>query len=261
MGGIPLYLFTEYLSDSARRERFQAACSAAMKEKSGGIGTLGEKTLHACLKYYFECDASRHEVKLGRYVADIAEPDGVIEIQTRQFYRLKDKLTFFLEQGEATVVYPVAAVKWVAWVSPETGEITKRRRSPRPGIPADVLPELYGIRTLLMHPGLHIHIPLLEVEEYRLLNGWSKNRKKGSARYERRPLDLLGEIRLQSSHDFASLLPEEMPSPFKTKDLAGAYRMSDNRARAALGTLLLSGAVSRVGKQGNALLYTRNGNM
>lgn len=238
-------------------ERFQAALERAGERAGGGIGTLGEKTLHACLKYYLEPDETHHEVRVGRYVADIADGESVTEIQSRQFYRLQKKLAVFLDRGPVTLVYPVAKAKWVSWVSPETGEIVSRRRSPRRGSAADVLPELYALRDLLDQTGLRIRVVLLEVEEYRLLNGWGPEKKRGSARYERRPLALLGDLELCSRADYAALVPPALPEEFVSREFAGACRLSESRARAALCVLTRLGAVRRVGKRGRALVYAR----
>lgn len=45
-----------------------------------GIGTLGEQTLHAVIKYLLEPDPSCHEKRIGSFVADIARADGIVEI-------------------------------------------------------------------------------------------------------------------------------------------------------------------------------------
>ena len=78
-------------------ERFLAACDRIIHTEhiENGIGTLSEKTVHSVLKYYLEPDTSFHEVKTGRYVADIRTPDGIYEIQTRQFNKLRNKLEAF----------------------------------------------------------------------------------------------------------------------------------------------------------------------
>lgn len=95
------------------RNRFQQACMQARESLHGqnGIGTLGEKTLHAALKAYYEPDAESHEIKIGRYIADIVGENGIIEIQTRSFDKLRKKLEAFLSVAHVSVVYPVAAVK------------------------------------------------------------------------------------------------------------------------------------------------------
>lgn len=73
--------------------RFQQACRQARESLRGqnGIGTIGEKTLHAALKAYYEPDAESHEIKIGRYIADIVGENGIIEIQTQSFDKLRKK--------------------------------------------------------------------------------------------------------------------------------------------------------------------------
>lgn len=84
------------------------------------IGSVSEGSLHHFLKFYFEPDADLHEVGVGRYFADIRNEDGILEIQTRALYRLKPKLDAFLPLDAVTVVYPVAAVKRLSWLDPDT---------------------------------------------------------------------------------------------------------------------------------------------
>ena len=77
--------------------RFQQACRQARESLRGqnGIGTLGEKTLHAALKAYYEPDAESHEIKIGRYIADIVGENGIIEIQTQSFDKLRKNSRLF----------------------------------------------------------------------------------------------------------------------------------------------------------------------
>lgn len=221
------------------------------------IGTLGEKTLHAVLKHYYEPDASRHEQRIGRFVADIVKTDEIIEIQTRAFDRLRKKLPVFLSYSDVTVIYPVAATKWLVWLDPETGETTKRRRSPKIASPQDIFYELYKLRPLLEHPGLHFKVLMLELEEYRLLDGWNKSKKRGSTRFERIPLSVIGEFRLDSQEDYDRLVPDSLPPQFTSSDYARATGMSHKNAGTALLLLHSIGRLLRVGKKGNAFIYER----
>lgn len=239
------------------RTSFLNACKYVMesdREKSG-IGTLSEKTLHAVLKRYFAPGAGDREVKIGRYVADIVGENGIIEIQTQGFDKLRDKLTAFLDVARVTVVYPIAAKKWLCWIDGESGEVTKKRRSPKTGTVYDAFPELYKIKQLLGHPNLSICLVLLEIEEYRYLNGWSRDKKKGASRCDRLPVDMTGEIYLKNAVDYVKLIPESLPKPFTTKDFSKAAKINLSSAQIALNILFYKGAVNRTGKRGNAFLY------
>jgi len=239
------------------RERFTAAKNAVLstERERNGIGTLGEKTLHAVLKAYCEPSADSREIKIGKYIADIVGENGIIEIQTRDFNHLRKKLEAFLPCAEVTVVYPIVQTKFLCWINGETGEVTEKRRSPKIGKPVDVFPELYKIKPLLTDPRLRFRLLFLEVTEYRYLNGWSKDKKKGSSRCDRIPDKLLGEIALDRPADYAVFLPDELPVPFTSKDYAKAAKRNVHLAQTALNVLNEVGAVKRVGKTGNLYLY------
>lgn len=76
----------------------------AQKPLPQGIGTLGEKTLHRVLKAYFQPDPSKCEVRVGPYVADALTGSGIVEIQTRSFYKLRPKLRQHRTIAEASAV-------------------------------------------------------------------------------------------------------------------------------------------------------------
>ncbi|MCI8623310.1 MAG: hypothetical protein HFG26_06545 [Provencibacterium sp.] len=237
------------------RLRFEEALAYAAARPRDGIGTLGEKTLHAVLKYYFEPYAPSHEVKLGGFVADIVGENGIVEIQTQGFDRLRRKLAAFLEVAPVTVVYPIPAVKWLRWIDPQTGETTERRKSPKRYGVYELLPELYKIKPLLESPGLTLHAVLLEVEETRLLCGWSADRKRGSRRQERIPLALLDEVIFRTPEDYRAFLPETLPAAFTSRDYQKASRLSLPRAQTALNVLHAVGAVRRTARDGSAWIY------
>ena len=91
---------------------------------------MSEKTLHAVLKMYYEPDEDNHEVAIDGYFADIYNEHGIIEIQTRQLNKLRDKLSVFLNEYPVRVVYPMPYEKYLSWIEPETGDINSRRKSP-----------------------------------------------------------------------------------------------------------------------------------
>ena len=248
------------------QERFATLCGDNSPARGGvvlrgGIGTLGEKTLHAVLKNFYEPDPEAHEIRVGPYVADIVGEGGIIEIQTGNFQSLRKKLAVFLEVSQVTVVYPVTRCKWLLWVDPESGETTSRRKSPRAGNYPDAMFELYKILPLLHHPNLCLSLPLIDLEEYRLRDGWSADKKRGSHRHERTPLALAGQLDLRSPEDWrspqaqAAFFPAGLPAPFTSKDYAKAARLSLSAAQTALRVLSHMGATERQGKRGNLWLY------
>lgn len=232
--------------------RFLAACGEAMEDnRRGGIGTLGEKTLHAALKRYFQPEERFREVAVGRYVADIMSPEGITEIQTAGFGRLREKLGFFLENYPVTVVYPVAGLKWLISMSGE-GELSKRRKSPKAGGPWELLIELYSIREHLKNPGLSLCVPVMEVEEYRLKDGRGR---RGYTRFERMPIRLMDEVWVRGPGDYHLLMPPGLPEEFTAKEFRACGRFSNMQGSLALSAARELGAVEQIGKRGRAYLY------
>lgn len=238
---------------------FSQACKEIIhkQREKNGIGTLQEKTVHAVLKRFYEPDVSHQEIRIGSFVADIFRDNEIIEIQTRSFNSMRKKLNLFLEDYQVTIVYPIIRHKWLFWIDEQTGEISKKRKSPKIGKTYDAFYELYKIKSYLTHPNLHLCLVLIDAEEYRLLNGWSRDKKKGSTRFDRIPTALVDEFYIGNVKDYDCMIPENLPLPFTTKDFAKAAKISQNSAQLALNILHHIHAVERVGKTGNSYLYER----
>jgi len=151
----------------------------------------------------------------------------------------------------------VARTKWLLWIDESTGEVTKKRKSPKTGQPYEVFYELYKIKNYLCHENLSICIVLLDLEEYRYLNGWSNDRKRGSTRYNRIPADIAGEMIIHSPAEYSKLIPSQLESRFTSKDFMKASGLSLAVSQTALNVLHSVGAVTRCGKIGNAYIYER----
>ena len=223
-----------------------------------GIGTQSEKTVHAVLKHYYAPDEDTHEIYIDSYIADIYTGQEIIEIQTTQMNLLRRKLSYFLTQYPVTIVYPIPHQKWLGWIDKETGEITKLRKSPKIGSIYQIFIELYRIKQFLNHENLRFCFPFIDIEEYRLLDGWSKDKKKGSHRYDRVPVALKDEVRIECKEDYLQFIPYELPEPFTSKELAKAIKIHKRDATLVLNILNHVGAVERVGKKGNAFTYIVN---
>ncbi len=239
--------------------RFDELCRRALTEEHvrSGIGTLGERTLHAVLKRYLEPDETLHEQKVGRYVADIRRGDEIVEIQTRSFFRMRGKLAAFLKDHRVRIVYPIAQTKYVSWVDPETGETSDRRRSPKKGRMSDVLYELYALRPMLPAGGLSLELIFLDIEEFRLLTGWDRTKKRGATRCERIPTAVRQRVLMEKPEDFRLLVPEELPETFDSAAFARAAHLTRTTAGYGLRTLVTLGVIEVTGKKGNSYLYQR----
>lgn len=224
---------------------------------SNGIGVQTERTLHQTLKRYVEPNTAYHEVPCGSYIADVLRDGQIYEIQTKDLYRIARKLEYYLAEGyRVTVVLPLMCRRFLRWVDPTTGEVSAPRRISRSASMQDVFVELYGIRDLLGSEGLTFRVLALAVEELKRLDGYGPDKKKGATRIDRRICEVLSEVSVEKMAQLRVFLPEIEKSPFTVKDYAAAAKCGVSVAATALRMLTLFGITERVGKQGNAYLYT-----
>jgi len=222
------------------------------------IGTLSEKTVHAVVKKYYEPDEEFQEIWLDGKCADIYTKDRkIIEIQTRSFNALKPKLDVFLPNYDVTVVLPIADHKQIIWVDPDTGELSKPGQNRKYASPYYAFRELYSIRNYINSPNLHIILLMIDVVEYKLLLGKSKDRKKyGAKRYDRIPTNLNDEIILYSAKDYMQFVPLGLPEEFTSKEFSKCAKISERNVGFVLGTLRILKVIERCEKKkGNAYLY------
>ncbi len=220
-----------------------------------GIGTLGEKTLHAVLKHYYEPDPAYHEQKIASYFADIARDGHIIEIQTRQLYRLKKKVSAFLAAGYTVqIVHPVPRHRWIYWIDSE-GDLSPRRKSPKCGYPHSAAAELSALDSLVGTPGLTFTVILLDAEDFRNLDGWGNGGKRGSSRYERLPVSYVEEVHLCNDGQWRRLLPAGLPSPFTAADFNKKGGYPSRGGYYALKLFERLGLIRCIGQRGKAFLY------
>ncbi|MBQ8598138.1 MAG: hypothetical protein IJ409_10150, partial [Lachnospiraceae bacterium] len=107
----------------------------------------------------------------------------------------------------------------------------------------------------LPEDNLRLCFPLMEIEEYRLLNGWSKDKKKGSCRYDRIPLKLIEEVRFERVEDYLQLIPYELPEPFTVAEFAKAVKERKEVAGVVLRILNYLHVIERCENRGRAFTY------
>lgn len=201
--------------------------------KLKGIGTYQEKTLHKVIKNYYEENEELQEIAVNGYVADIKRDNQIIEVQTRAFNKLVCKLDAYLNDYEVNIIYPIAYEKYIAWIDTDTLEEKSVRKSPKTGSIYDAILELYKIKRFLNHPNLKIKLLFINIKELRYLNGWSKDKKKGSSRCNQLPLELIDEIQID---DFSIFVPFK-DNEFTSKDYAKITKKTVHRAQVILNIL------------------------
>ncbi len=220
------------------------------------IGRLNEKRLHATLKFWLDADETHHEIPLPcGAVADIFDGERVIEIQNGNFSKFRLKLMRLLEEYPVTVIYPLVHKKTLYWVNPETGERSEPRRSSKTGGFHDALPELLYILEMLFLPNLTLQLQLIDVDEYKLQDGWGNDGKRGAHRLERVPTAMGDTLTIRTVGDLKRCLPPKLADTFTSTAFERAMRCRGRKLSAALKLLLATGVLTRE-KQGGRYVYT-----
>ncbi len=231
-----------------------------------GIGQLREKSLHATIKAYLCPDTTCHERPVadmlaedddaarGRRVADILLDGEILEVQTGNFYPLREKVAWYLTHTpcRVTVVHPIPAVKYLSWIDPTSGDVVSRRRSPKRGRVQDVARELYWVADFIGNDRFSVRLLLMEMEEYRLANGWGREGKRGSSRHERVVTAICEDVTLATADDYrAAFLPASLatpgedgqPRPFTAAAYAKATGIRGKATYGVLGVLVSLGLI------------------
>ncbi|MCL2698312.1 MAG: HAD family hydrolase [Oscillospiraceae bacterium] len=223
--------------------RFASAVADArntrLHSKINDVGTLNEKLIHASLKHYFSTNPDR-EAKIGGYYADAAGENGIYEIQTAGWDKLKNKLSVFLEASHVTVVYPYEQRVHNIFTNEITGELIKKSTVRNNKNMTSFFLELYRIKGFLTHPNLSVCIAGLEVEK---INKKHKN-----------PLALLSEVYLNSAEDYRRLLPEGLPDKFTRREFIKLSKICTDSI--LLGILEWMSIVHKVDKIGKEFIYS-----
>ncbi len=248
---------------------------AANEEVMPMIGTLREKRLHATVKRYLCEDLSTHEIPIRdllpdcgfsshdtKMVADVLIGNHIYEVQTGGFYPLKKKLQWYLDHTNfhITVVHPMAGIKYLSWIDPQSGQVVSRSRVAKRGRVKDIAHELYWLSDFLTDPRFSLRILLLEIEEYRFLDGYGKEKKSRASKYERFPTQLLGDVCLREPEDYAFyFLPDTIKdAPFTAAEYAKAIGIRGKAAYGILHLLVKIGTLREGEKLGRSMTFLRN---
>ena len=221
------------------------------------IGVLNEKPLHAALKLQYAESNDLFEVPTDGFLIDIVRGDLLIEIQTRSFAAVKQKLTSLVTRHPVRLVYPIAQEKWILKLAEDGQSQSSRRKSPKRGTLEDIFEELVSLPQLLSHPNFSIEVLFIKEEEIRRYDrtrGW---RRRGWVTHERRLLQIIARKLLKTPEDLCAVIPFSLAEPFTTHDLAMAMGKPRRLAQKMVYCLRQMGSITSAGKHGNTILYKR----
>ena len=140
--------------------------------------------------------------------------DGLlIEVQTGNFSAIRDKIRKLIMDNRVRLVYPIAKLKWIVYVT-EDGEVLRRRKSPKRGKLVDLFYELVYLPDLFMDRNFSFEVLFIEEEELRCNDGKGSWRKKGISTKDRRLLSVLDTVTFENRQDFLRFLHSNPMKPF-----------------------------------------------
>ncbi len=223
-------------------------------EDYNGIGTLSEGSLHASLKEWYRQPGDEIEAQVDGYYIDIVRDGLLIEIQTRNFGALKDKLMALIPNHRIRLVHPIPRVRWVVKESLNGQEMSKRK-SPKQSSVLNVFEELVSIPTLLVHHNFELEV--LEVFEEQVMQNDGKGswRRKGWSVVDRRLVGVSERHLFNTAEDLVKLIPPDLETPFTNMDLARSLGCSKRIAQKMTYCLRKMKVLQAKGKRNRAILH------
>ena len=192
------------------------------------------------------------------YRIDIVRGDLLIEIQTRNFSALRQKLWHLIPDHRLRLVYPIAQEKSIVKRAGRGEKLSKRRKSPKRGRIEDLFEELVSFPELVLQPNFSLEVLLIQEEEVRHHDARRAWRRGGWVSDERRLLQVVERQLFAGPGDYAALLPANLEDPFTTADLAQALGRPRSLAQKMAFCLRRMEVIDDVGRRERSALYSRH---
>lgn len=215
---------------------------------------MTEYSLHSEIKHWYRGSGDELEVKVEDFIVDVLRDNLMIEIQTRNFSAIKKKLNKLVVDNRVRLVYPIAKLKWIIYVS-KSGDVVSRRKSPKNGKLIDLFYELVHLSYLVKNKNFSFEVLLIEEEELRCNDGNGSWRRRGVSIKDRKLLAVLDRVVFENSRGFLRFLPFDMGESFTNKFLAKKLGVSIRLAQKITYCLRKMDLISIDGKKSKELLF------
>lgn len=215
------------------------------------IGTLNEGSLHAALKEHYSEPGDEFEVAMGRFVIDIVRPGLLIEVQTRSFASMGNKLDRLLPDNEILLVHPIATRTDLERPG------CPRRKSPKNGSIYSIFEELVSIPTLIDNPNLTLDVVLAQVAKVQEPDPKARRGRGGYRTVDRRLVEIESIRRFSTAQDLFALVPDDLPEVFTTADIAQAGGFGRDVAQRMAYCFKALGLFTQQGRTKAGINYTR----
>jgi hypothetical protein len=223
------------------------------------IGTNNESSLHRALKFQYAGPGGKTEAEVGSFVADGIRKDGeYIEVQTGSFGPLKKKVKEFAAIGKVRIIHPIAVTKTIE-VYAKGGKPLYRRKSPVHGTPWNIFDALLYAPELPLIRGVTIEIAMVDIVEKRVKDGKGARRRKGISIKDKELSAFHESILLYKPKDYLRFIPFNKTEEFTVSSHAEKAGVKIWVSQRALYVLTKMGLIKKVGKKGNAWVYSIGG--
>ena len=217
---------------------------------------MNEYSLHLEIKKVYALPGDQFEVKLDNYIVDILRGNLVIEVQTKNFSALKEKIRVLTEKHRVRLVYPLPEKKWITYVTKDH-VVLHTRKSPKKGRLTDLFRELVMIPHMIGEENFSLEVLLIDEEEVRCDDGKGSWRRKGASIKERNLLKVNNRILFQTKADYLKILPESLNVVFTNRELAKLAKISVRTASQITYCLRKSDVVRVAGKKRRELTFQK----
>ena len=215
---------------------------------------MTEYSLHMGIKEWYSVLGGQVEVKVDDFIVDVVKEGVLIEIQTRNLSAIKKKLGKLLLTNQVRLVYPIAKVKWIVYVS-NSGEFVRKRKSPKRGKIIDLFIEMVHLSDLINDKNFSFEVLLIEEEELRCDNGKGSWRRRGVSIKDRKLLKVFDRVVFEDRTDFLKILPENLGVSFTNRVLAKKLGISIRLAQKITYCLRKMNVLIIDGKKKRELLF------
>ena len=217
---------------------------------------MNEHSLHSEIKKVYSLPGDLFEVKLDNYIADILRGELVIEVQTKNFSALKEKLQTLVKTHQVRLVYPLPEKKCITHITKEGTKVSKRQ-SPKKGKLTDLYRELVRIPDMPGEDNFSLEVLFIDEEEIRCDDGKGSWRRRGVSVKERRLVKVNNRLLFQNKSDYLKILPDNLNEIFTNKEFAKSAKISARTARQITYCLRKSGFIRTTEKKGRELYFQK----
>lgn len=190
-----------------------------------------ESSLHFQLKEFYHQPGDKIEFHIDRFFIDIARKDFLIEIQTKNFSAIKEKLKTLIKSYKVLLVYPIIQDKWILKVDLNSKKMIKKSLSPKHCNYFNIFEELIRIPCLISNPNLMIEALIIQADEIWVNDSRGSWRRKGWSIKDRALVKVLDKKLFSNPKNFLSLIPNSFATPFTNNDLSLSLNISLKLAR------------------------------